>query len=390
MEKVKVKSAENMGKLFVNNNYSVIGHDGAYSIPLDDGRVFWTFGDTLLGFERKDYDPTKIMLDEWLAQSWAKENVNMIGNTSCFVNVRNASELVDTQPVYINEKNTAKEIIKTTLPPNRAGRYRPLWPMDGIFLNGNLYVFYIAVDCGPANPEQEIADINVYGAGVAKASFPYTEFKRLTPTVLPNVPKDIANYNEYPYLWWNCDLDENLNQVPAFGTAVVKEVIDGYVYIFGSLMRKVDKRIVHGVALARVKVKDIEDITKFEYLQEDLSWGKDPKKSKIVFEGNANELSVSYNKYLGKFIAIYSYVGEIKNNKLNRFLEEIHLRYADELWGEWSEPQVIYKCEKSLEKDTCYAGKEHPEYSEKDGKIIYITYVSHQRYWPELIRVEFE
>jgi len=49
---VKIKSAKYIGELFTNNLSRVIGHDGAYSIPLDDGRSFWTFGDTLIGPNR--------------------------------------------------------------------------------------------------------------------------------------------------------------------------------------------------------------------------------------------------------------------------------------------------------------------------------------------------
>lgn len=394
MANVHVKSVENIGQMFVVNKFSVLGHDGAYSIPLDDHRVFWTFGDTLLGVERLGYDPEKILLDEWLASKWAKENIKMIGNSACFTNTENARELITTSPVYIRNKNGSKvrEIIPSTLAPDRAGRYRPLWPMDGICLDGKLYIFYIAVDCGPADPSSQNAlDINVYGAGVAKACFPYTEFIRLTPTVYPAVPRDIANYCEYPYLWWNCDLDENMNQVPAFGTAVLKETIDDYVYVFGSGVRTIGTRIRHGVFLARVASSQIEDVTKYEYLLDSSpTWDTDPKNAKMLFDGNANELSISYNRYLGKFIAVYPFIGKAKQNgSVEHFLEEIHLRFADNIWGPWSDPIVIHKCRKSCPNDVCYAAKEHPEFCEEQGKVIYVTYVSHQRYWPELLKVVF-
>jgi len=395
MGEVTVKSAEYVGPLFCVNRASILGHDGAYSIPLDDGRVLWAFGDTLIGKERKDYDPEKRLIDEWLNSEWAKDNIVMIANSACFVGTRNATELVKTVPFYIGQtKGRAEEIIPSALAPNRAGRYRPVWPMDGICLENAVYVFCIMMDCGPADPTKGNApDINVFGAGVAKSEYPFVEFHRLKPTVYPNLPKDPANHPEYQYLWWNCDLDNSGDQTAAYGTGVLKRVLDGYVYIFGSKMCRRNGKVVHGVSLARVRVENIEDVTKYSYLARldgnNPIWTSDPKAAMLVFDGNANEMSISYNEYLGKFIVFYPYIGDIKPHGIDRFLEEIHMRYADNIWGPWSEPVVVYKCNKSRPDDTCYAAKEHPEYSEKGGKITYLTYVSHQRYWPDLIRIEF-
>ena len=393
---VRVKRAEYIGPCFTNNDAHVLGHDGAYSIPLDDNRVLWTFGDTLIGEERKYYDPEEILIDEWLGSDWAKDNIVMTANSVCIVNTRKAEELLNTKCFYVLDSNhRAKEIIPSALPANRAGRYRPIWPMDGICLDRKLYIFSIMVDCGPPNIEKSnIPDINVFGAGIVRSFYPYSEFEKLKPVVYPDLPKDPVNHAEYPYLWWNCDLDEKFNQVAAFGTAVLKEVVDGYVYIFGSKMQMKDKKIVHGVSLARVKAEKIEDITRYEYLKElkgsEPIWTKNPKEAMLLFDGNANELSVSYNEYLGKYLTFYSYIGDMHENRISRFLEEIHMRYADNIWGPWSNPIIVYKCHKSRPDDTCYAAKEHPEFSRENGKITYLTYVSHQRYWPELVKLEFE
>ncbi len=393
---IRVKKAEYVGTCFTNNDAHVLGHDGAYSIPLDDGRVLWTFGDTLIGKERKYYDPEKMLIDEWLGSDWAKDNIVMTANSVCIVNTRRAEELPNTRCFYVLDSNgKAKEIIPSVLPANRAGRYRPIWPMDGICIDGRLYIFCIMVDCGPADPKKGNApDINVFGAGVVRSVYPYNEFERLRPTVYPNLPKDVVNHVEYPYLWWNCDLDERFDQTAAFGTAVLKEILDDYVYIFGSKMQMRNGEIIHGVSLARVKAEKIEDITRYEYLKEvrgsEPVWTKNAKEAMLLFTGNANELSVSFNRYLGKYLTFYPFIGEIRENKMTRFLEEIHMRYADNIWGPWSDPVIVYKCQKSRPDDTCYAAKEHPEYSEENGRITYLTYVSHQRYWPELIRIEFE
>jgi hypothetical protein len=392
---IKIKEVKPMGPLFKENTANVLGHDGAYSIPLKDGKVFWTFGDTLIGPERLGYDPEKMLIDSWLASSWAKEHIIMISNTGLFLNTRDANKLLSATPYYFTHKDTAREIISSSLPANRDGRYRPIWPMDGIEVNGSLYIFYLMVDCGLFKEEKKEGnlDINLYGTGLARATYPYKRFERLHPTVSPVPPKDPANACEHPFIWWNNDFDENLIQVPAFGTAVLKKQLDGYIYIYGSKVEYSKDKIAHAVSLARVRSEDLEDVTKYQYLTgPEPNWGKNPKKAIILFEGNANELSVSYNQYLGKYVAVYSYADAFgKDGKLPLgSLEEIHLRTSDAPYGPWSDAIRVYKCKKSCKEDVCYAGKEHPEFSKNNGKIVYVTYVSHQRYFPELIRIEFE
>lgn len=391
---VDIKKVEYLGKIFKNNLSRVLGHDAAYSIQLDDGRSFWSFGDTLIGEKLLAYDPEKELIDVWLNTDWAKENISMEPNTACFVNAKNAEELITLKPFYIEKNGVAKKIIGTSLAPNRANRYRPIWPMDGIFLNKTIYLYDIFVDCGifdPSKKEQSL-DINLYGAGLSKAEFPYTTFTKLKPTIYPTPPKDLANFCEYPYIWWNCEASENDGEkIPAFGTAVLKTPVDGYVYIYGSRVDNVNGEMVHGVYLSRVKTEKIEDLNKYEYYSKQ-GWVKQPKNLQMLFDGNANELSISFNPYLNKYLCIYSYVGKIdsEGNIFSGAMEEVHLRTADYPQGPWSDPIVIYKAKKSHYLDTCYAAKEHPEFMEKNGKIIYFTFVSHQRYWPELVRVEFE
>jgi hypothetical protein len=397
---VRIKEVQGEITLFEKNSAKVIGHDGAYSIPLKDGRVFWTFGDTLIGSERKGYVPEKMLIDSWLAKLWAKEHVSMISNTGLFVDTKNAIELIKAEPHYFTKDGdgVANEIIPSTVSKSKDNRYRAVWPMDGIEIDGKMYVFYILVDCGlfDENKDEAILDINLYGTGLARSDYPYTKFKRLHPTESPTPPKDAANRGEYPYIWWNNEYDENLDFVPAFGTAVLKTPVDGYILIYGSKVEMVDDRIIHVVSLARVLPENFEDITKYEYLigtvGTEPKWSRNPSEAITIFEGNSNELSVSYNSYLGKYVAVYSYAGSVeKNGKISPgSLEEIHLRTSEKPWGPWNDPVPIYKGKKSCDKDMCYAGKEHPEYSEQGGKIIYVTYVSHQRYFPELIRIELE
>jgi len=223
---------------------------------------------------------------------------------------------------------------------------------------------------------------------MVRSTFPYETFEKLPNTRLTQTKK-LANSDELPFVWWDNRKDRGREQITAFGTAVLKNIVDNHIYIYGSKLEHRGDGIVHAVSLARVKKKNIEDVTKYEYLAEAPSkqndftpkWSADPQKTASIFDGNANELSVSYNSYLGKYVAIYSYAKRVDENN------EIHMRSSNSPAGPWNKPLTIYKPQGSRRKDSCYAAKEHPEYSKDLGKSIYVTYVSHQRYFPELLEI---
>lgn len=384
-----------IGTLFKRNSARVIGHDGAYSVPLKDGRVFWSFGDTILGPERRGYNPQKMTIEEWIIKDpWAQKNVSMISNSGLIAEAEDIRDLTHKGFKYfVHEKEVdgkklieAREIISIPDEIRGKGMERiAFWPFDGIEVNSKLYVFYLMVKCVNLS-------LNVYGTGLACSLYPYKTFERIK-SIAPMPPKG-APKNEESYIWWDNTRYKNQNQMPCFGTAVLKKIIDGYVYIYGSKLEKRNNQYIAAVSLARVKKNSIEDITKYEYLTEAPSekndfeprWDDNPRKTAVLFDGNANELSVSYNPYLGKYLAIYSYAGTLHKKGKK---DQIHMRVAEKPEGPWSSPIKIYEPKRSLENDICYAGKEHPEYS-KDGKKIYVTYVSHQRYFPELLEIEFE
>ena len=99
----------------------------------------------------------------------------------------------------------------------------------------------------------------------------------------------------------------------------------------------------------------------------------------------SNELSVSFNQYLGKYLAVHSY----------KLSGKIVARTAASPWGPWSHPILLYTVKVTREKllpypQLIYAGKEHPELSEENGKIIYITYIEFEEYFPHLLGITLE
>ena len=46
--RLAVKTVRDLGPQFIDNDYRMVGQDGAYSIPLKN-EILWFFGDTLIG-----------------------------------------------------------------------------------------------------------------------------------------------------------------------------------------------------------------------------------------------------------------------------------------------------------------------------------------------------
>jgi len=367
-----------------------LGQDGGYSIPLSDGSVMWSFGDTLLGARREGYDDTSMYLDDWLHNNdYAKSSVKMIANTAGIT--RDPIHLHPDAIEYITAYGKVGEVIPVDDGRRHAsGRYRPYWPMDGICIDGRLYMFYIMVDCGSA-PEPGIVDINVFGTGVAVAEKPWREFSRLEANVPVLLPNDPVSKLESRFLFWNNEALSKGVSVPDFGVAVLKRIVSGHVYAYGSRVRIRNKSVRHEVCVARVPYSSIGDLKAWRYWN-GRTWGQDSTDCATLFTGNSNELSVSWNEYLGQYVSFYGYAGEnyLVGTRQRGAMSELHMRHSPSPEGPWSDPVKVYDLRLSLPGDYCYAGKEHPEYQEKDGKRTWVTFVSHQRYFPELLCIDFE
>ena len=112
---------------------------------------------------------------------------------------------------------------------------------------------------------------------------------------------------------------------------------------------------------------------------------KNIKNAVPVFDGMPNELSVSYNQYLQSYFAVHS-VG----------LTGITVgRTAPSPWGPWSDPVDLWQVSTKHNKSRpypkmIYAGKEHVELAEENGRIIYMTYIEFEEYFPHLIEITLD
>jgi len=356
-ESLKVKSVRDLGIQFMYNPHRMIGQDGAYSIPLN-GETLWFFGDTLIG-ERKlgeslwypGGEPvgTKDMSGKGLIEK-------MINNTGLLLEEKTGRNGLNKFKYITNEEGKIKPLIK--LNPDENPDLIRIWCLHGIYLINKVYLYFIKIKM--LDETVWPGTFEVLGSGLAVGDKTSWEFSRIT-------------YMNSDLLW---KADE-----PKFASAVLESAEDDFLYLYGV----VPVNSLQTCFLARIHPSQIEDIEKHEYYCGGVNWDKNLKNAAPVFTNVPNELSVSYSKYLGKYLAVHSYdlSGDIVG------------RTSPTPWGPWSNPVILHSVRVKREKDLpypvlIYAGKEHPELSEKDGKIIYITYIEFEEYYPHLIEVEFD
>jgi hypothetical protein len=226
--------------------------------------------------------------------------------------------------------------------------------MHGVCIGEYIYLFYHRISL--------IEGVDVFdnfkldGMGIAQAKTSDLVFERL---VAPDGTREFWKENE-----------------PTFGVFV--EQRDGYVYLWGSLLT--------GMFLARTRPTAITDLDSYEYLvaaptasnpDVEPRWSKTFQPTASLFDSVPNEMSAAYNSHLGKYVAVHSYLTENK----------IVLRTAPQLFGPWSDAQVVFTPERQQETESFYAAKEHPELARENGRIMYITFVNTATYVPQLIEL---
>ncbi|CEK12463.1 Domain of unknown function (DUF4185) [Chthonomonas calidirosea] len=346
--KVKILSVKNEGLLFTDNNAGVSGVDVASSIPVGN-RALWLFGDVFL------LGPVEAPIQSY---------VGNVSNCGLWVPLEHGvAPLHHYRFICDTSTQLARQLIP--LEHGEANETR-LWPSSGWYdaHAHRLYVYYSinkVVGSGAFG-------FKVEGYGLACASPPdrSLQFTRL-------------HIKSQSSLWWPLDSGA------AFGCAVIDDNADPYLYIVGVE----DRQGHHYGKLARVLKSRIADLQAYEYFAGYGESPQTPRWSKHVQDAAdveglkdfPNELSITYNTYLGAYLAVYSE---------GVFSQRALLCEASKPWGPYRPIGEISTPHRAFENAFCYACKEHPELAEQNGRIIYITYVDSERYWPQLLRVTLQ
>lgn len=340
---LKVEKVENGGLLFTDNPAGVSGVDGGYSLPIGN-QSLWLFGDVFLLHPNRPEKPY----------------VGAVSNCALLL-PKGKGVTPLRRYTFLTDAKTglARQVI-----PRMGGEGTDtlLWPFGSWYdaPNRRVYLYYAIVRAtGSGGP----FGFRVVGQGLARADV--GEPKKLQFTRL-KAPQN-------GWLWWP-------GSETLFGSAVVsnRPESDPYLYLVGFQERGGQK----AGKMARVRKQEIENPAAYEY----FAGGADtPRWSRILSEAAdiagltdfPSELSIAYNAYCGGYLAVHSVNIE----------ERLRLSVAPNPWGPYRPIGEVGAKHRAFDNAFCYAGKEHPELSEQNGRILYVTYVDSARYWLQLLKV---
>ncbi len=93
------------------------------------------------------------------------------------------------------------------------------------------------------------------------------------------------------------------------------------------------------------------------------TWQVDLTQAEAVLHGPPGDLSVSFNAYLGQFLAVYSGI----------FSNGVRGRTSPRPEGPWSEERLLFEA-LAPPSGNDYAGKEHPELATDGGRTVVVSY----------------
>lgn len=323
-----------------------LGADAAYSIPLPDGRNVWIFGDTLTGDKRVVVHNEPRMVR------------NSIGISRC---TDRGWELE-----YVIKRGPGGELEDFFKPRKKDTWY---WALDGFYHDDALWVTALCIRAVPVTSSATLG-FETCGADLAKVSGLDKDPQQWEVRVQPLVEDGVKAYPS--------------------ATALVH---GDYAYLFALYEAGERPLVATRVALSKL----VSAAANLEYLAKDGTWksGFEPKDAKPVMPRGNTELTIRYHPELKKWIGVMNYP--------RLFSDKLIVRTAPELTGPWSEGTVVYRVPEmqkknpGYDKDTfCYAGKEHPQFRDKDS--ILITYACNTQkveklatnngiYFPQVVRV---
>jgi hypothetical protein len=158
---------------------------------------------------------------------------------------------------------------------------------------------------------------------------------------------------------------------PAFmtGAIAVEETAGNFVYLYACQANPdvMDEQPGGAQAnpcrLARVLRAGVAQGASYRYWN-GWTWVADVQKASVVIHGVQTELSVSYNNYLSKYLAVHT---QVPNS--------IVLQIADHPWGPWKMLTKFPTMESTAGFRTTLRANEHPELRDACHQVTYVSYV---------------
>ena len=296
---------------------SIVSQDGGESFVLPGGAV-WAFGDSFKGSRSADGKPHFAGGAISCAIAFLADNARKYPPAFNYL-VSSNGDAVSPFDFLPNERPVE--------------RYR-IWPLGGIHVNGQYYLFYSLIEVF-GNGQWDFRGV---GSGLGRCATALSHYERLQP------------HGDWRF--------------PVEPTQVIEA--DGWLYLFGIQEFKGKQ----GVTLARVSPEKIEEPDAYEFYA-----GAGPKfaaRKKATARLVANipgQVSVAWNPYLQKYVMASS--SDFAHPREIRFL------VADAPYGPWSPPVARLEVPESRQGkrvELVYCAYLHPELFRENGRVMNLSY----------------
>ncbi len=296
---------------------SIISQDGGESFAVPGGAI-WAFGDTFRGSRSAEGKP------QYAGGAFSPAIAFLADTAKVYPPMFNF--LVSSNGVGIPAINF--------LPDEKpVERYR-IWPLGGIHVNGQFYLFYSLIEVF-GNGQWDFRGV---GSGLGRSTVPLGTYERLRP------------HGDWRF--------------PVDPTQVIEA--DGWLYLFGIKEFKGNQ----GVALARVRPEKIEDPEAYEFYTGTGPEFSSPKEAAALLVANVpGQVSVAWNPYLEKYVMASS--SDFNHPR------EIRFHLAEAPYGPWSPPVArveVPEYRQGKQVEMVYCAYLHPERFGESGRIMNLTY----------------
>jgi hypothetical protein len=300
------------------------------------GRSVWLFGDTLLRIPNEE---NKTFLGNSLSSTYDLDAGDGIAGLTERVDSTGAP--AEFFPLTEKEKLLAEDSDDPVCEEESCRGHWDIWP-GAILVDEEkdwAYVFYRKVYC-------ESGEFNFFHVGHSLAVW-----KNFSEA--PERP--VFNYVDgYPTLFFSEEGEAG------FGSAAV--IVGKDAYIYGCELE--DDPLTKPCHLARVPIADILDKSAWSFFDGAGQWLSNSDESGAIFSGN-DMMSVFFNPYINRYVAVYS----------ESLGATAMLRTAENPEGPWSAPKELFDIDAPENvHGWVYDVLAHPELSQDNGRIIYITY----------------
>jgi len=295
---------------------SIVSQDGGESFVVPGGAI-WAFGDTFKGSRSADGKP------HFAGGAFSPAIAFLTDNATSYPPAFNFL-------VSSNGGVSAMDFLPNERPTDR---YR-IWPLGGIYVNGQCYLFYSVIEVF-GNGQWDFRGVST---GLGRSKVALGHYERLQP------------HGDWRF--------------PVEPTQIIEA--DGWLYLFGIKESK-EKQ---GVALARVRTEKIEDPDAYEFYAGAGPEFSSRKEATAILVGNVpGQVSVAWNPYLKKYVMAAS--SDFYHPR------EIRFHVADAPYGPWSPPVARIEVpgnRQGKRVEMVYCAYLHPELFRENGRVMNLTF----------------